>query len=107
MADCKHKSCGAGEKVWMPYEVKGRRRGLKPHSYCVHCGVVKNISPDRAKPMGFYTNKLARMPITKVQLRLVVKELECVGFDDTYSLTGSEQEKIFNSVVQKYCKCVQ
>ena len=105
MIHCEHESCGAAEKVWLPYELEGRSRGLKPHSYCIHCGVVKNISPDRAKPMGYYTNMLARMPITKVQMRLIVKELESMDFDDAYSMTGgSEQGKVFSSVVQKYCK---
>ena len=104
MANCKHESCGAAEKVWLPYEYVGRSRGLKPHSYCIRCGVVKNISSDKAKPMGYYTNRLARMPITKVQIRLIVKELEIKDFDDTYSMTRTEQEKIFSSVVQQYCK---
>ena len=104
MIHCEHKSCGAAEKEWLPYEFDGRSRGLKPHSYCIHCGVVKNISPDRAKPMGYYTNMLARMPITKVQMRLIVKELENMDFDDAYSMTKSAQEKVFSSVVQKYYK---
>ncbi|MBK5191519.1 MAG: hypothetical protein JJE19_08510, partial [Methanosarcinales archaeon] len=101
MANCKHESCGAAEKVWLPYEYVGRSRGLKPHSYCIHCGVVKNISDDKAKPMGYYTNRLARLPITKVQIRLIVKELENMAFDDVYFTTRTEQERIFSGVVQK------
>ena len=104
MIHCKHESCGAAEKVWQPYEFEGRSRGLKPHSYCIHCGIVKNISSDRAKPMGYYTNMLSRMPITKVQLRLIVKELESLDFDDAYSMTKSEQERVFINIVQKYYK---
>ena len=104
MIHCKHESCGAAEKVWQPYEFEGRSRGLKPHSYCIHCGIVKNISPDRAKPMGYYTNILTRMSITKVQMRLIIKELESMDFDDAYFMTKSEQEKVFRRVVQKYCK---
>lgn len=99
----KHESCGVTENIWLPYKYEGRSRGLKPHPYCIHCGMVKNISSDRAKPMGYYTNMLARMSITKVQLRLIVKELERICFDDPYSLTRSDQEKVFNQVVQKYC----
>lgn len=104
MIHCKHESCGAAEKVWLPYEFEGRSKGLKPHPYCIHCGVVKNISPDRAKPLGYYVNGLAKMPITKVQMRLIIKELEAQGFDDAYSMTKSVQEKVFISVVKKYCK---
>jgi len=100
---CKHESCGVTENIWLPYKYDERSRGLKPHPYCIHCGMVKNISTDRAKPMGYYTNMLARMSITKVQLRLIVKELERICFDDPYSLTRSDQEKVFNQVVQKYC----
>jgi len=104
MAHCKHESCGTGEKVWLPYEFEGRSRGLKPHSYCIHCGVVKITSHDRAKRMGYYTNILARLGITKVQIRLIVKELERMDFDDAYSTTRSEQKKPFISVVKKYSK---
>jgi len=104
MIHCKHESCGAGEKVWLPFDFEGRNRGLKPHPYCIHCGVVKNISPDRAKPIGYYVNELAKMLITKVQMRLIIKELENMGFDDAYSMTKSAQEEIFRSVIRKYCK---
>jgi len=104
MANCKHECCGAAEKVWLPYEFEGRSRGLKPHPFCILCGVVKNISPDRAKRMGYYTNILALLGITKVQIRLIVKKLERINFDDVYSMTRSEQEKVFISAVKKYSK---
>ncbi|MGB7531452.1 MAG: hypothetical protein WA977_00535 [Halobacteriota archaeon] len=103
-AHCKHESCGIAEKVWLPYEFEGRSRGLKPHLYCILCGVVKNILPDKAKPMGYYTNILARLGITKVQIRLIVKELERVDFDDAYSMTRSEQKEVFISEVKKHSK---
>ena len=105
MADCKHECCGVAEKVWLPYELEGRSRGLKPHSYCIHCGVVRNISADRAKPMGYYMNILARLGITKVQIRLIAKELERIqDFDDAYSTTRSEQEEGFINAVKKHSK---
>ena len=104
MADYKHVCCGAAEKVWLPYEFEGRSRGLKPHSYCIHCGVVRNIPADRAKPMGYYMNILARLGITKVQIRLIAKELERVDFDDAHSMTRSEQKEVFISVVKKHSK---
>ncbi len=99
---CKHESCGVTENIWLPYKYDGRSRGLKSHPYCIHCGVVKNISTDRAKPMGYYMNRLTRMSITKVQMRLIVKELERRNFDDSYFLTRSDQEKLLNQVLQKY-----
>ena len=105
MADCKHVCCGTAEKVWLPYELEGRSRGLKPHSYCIHCGVVRNISADRAKPMGYYMNILARLGITKVQIRLIAKELERIqDFDNVNSMTRSEQEEVFINAVKKHSK---
>jgi len=104
MTDYKHECCGTAEKVWLPYELEGRSSGLKPHSYCILCGVVRNISADRAKPMGYYMNILARLGITKVQIRLIAKELERVDFDDAYFMTRSEQKEVFISVVKKHSK---
>ena len=104
MANCEHESCGAAEKVWLPYEYEEKSRGLKPHSYCIHCGIVKNISGYKAKPMGYYTNILALLGITKVQIRLIAKELERTDFDDVYSMTRSEQEELFINAVKKYSK---
>ena len=104
----KHECCGAAEKVWLPYELEGRSRGLKPHSYCIHCGVVKNISSKskKAKRMADYTNILPRLGITKVQIRLIAKELEKMDFDfgNVNSMTRSEQEGLFINAVKKHSK---
>ena len=62
------------------------------------------ISSDKAKRMGYYTNILARLGITKVQIRQIVKELVRMDFDDVYSTTKSEQEEVFFRVVKKYSK---
>jgi hypothetical protein len=108
MAQCNHKCCGTAEKVWLPYEFEGRSRGLKPHSYCIYCGVVKDISSKKkAKRMGYYTNILARLGITKVQIRLIAKELERIqdsDFNNVYSMTRNQQEKLFINVVKRYSK---
>ncbi|MEA1864855.1 MAG: hypothetical protein U9N46_06620 [Euryarchaeota archaeon] len=108
--NCAHKSCDGDDKVWLPFEVAGANKGLKSHPYCVRCGVVKNISSDRARSIGYYVNVLARLEgrrtrgITKVQMRLIVKELEgCDGFEDSYPMTGYAQRNIFMDVVKKYC----
>ena len=77
---------------------------MQPHSYCIHCGVVKEISSKKAKRMGYYMNILARLGITKVQIRLIAKELESMDFDDAYFMTRHEQEEIFINVVQKHSK---
>ncbi len=102
MKRCRHESCGRAERIWLPYDVRGGQAGLKPHPYCIHCGVVKNISSDRARPLGYYINELTKLPLTKVQIRLILKELEAMGFDDTYSMTGTAQDEVFRRVVKKY-----
>ena len=114
MTNYKHECCGAAEKVWLPYELEGRSSGLKPHSYCILCGVVENMSSKskskKAKPMGYYTNILALLEITKVQIRLIAKELERMNFnsdfdfDNVNSMTRSQQEKLFIRAVKKYSK---
>ena len=112
--NCEHKSCGTAEKVWLPYEVEGAKGGFKPHSYCIHCGTVKNVGfvSDKPKSIGYYINVLSEIGkypgkklFTKVQMRLIAKELEAMyDFCDTYWVTGSAQETMFISIVQKYCK---
>lgn len=59
--------------------------------------------------MGHYINIISRMGesskcITKVQSRLIIKELESIdGFEDAYWLTESSQKRIFIGTVKKYC----
>lgn len=107
--NCVHESCGNPDRVWLPFEMDGLNKGLKLHPYCVRCGIVKNISSDRARRTGYYINALSRLGrrtggITKVQMRLIVKELEgSDGFEDSYSMTGHTQKDIFIYTVKKYC----
>ena len=58
----------------------------------------------KAKRMG-YTNILPRLGITKVQIRLIAKELERIqDFDNVNSMTRSEQEEVFINAVKKHSK---
>jgi|Deesub1362B_J571_1020462.scaffolds.fasta_scaffold00502_5 hypothetical protein len=101
-----HKS--SYERVWLP-SLNGL---LQPHSLCESCGSVKNISSDRAKSLGYYTNTLAEIKshlerkggkLTQVQIRLIIKELEGIeDFADTYIMRGSVQKSIFINTVRKY-----
>ena len=52
--------------------------------------------------MAYYTNILARLGITKVQIRLIAKELEGVKFDDANFMTRRQQERLFIRAVKKY-----
>lgn len=100
---CDHKPCGNIQKVWLPYEVRGHMKGLKSHPYCLRCGAVKNISSDRAKPLGYFMNVLSSLHVTKVQTRLIAKDLEELeDFDDAFSISSFIQEQIFINIVKKY-----
>lgn len=100
---CDHKLCGNIQKVWLPYEFRGLVKGLKSHPYCVHCGAVKNISSDRAKPPGYYINILSHLSLSKVQTRLIAKDMEELwDFDDAFSISSYVQEQIFINLVKKY-----
>ncbi len=99
-----HQSCGREERIWFPTAC-----GEVAHPWCVKCGVVKNISDDKAKRMGYWINILTEIAnyfgIAKVQQRLAIKALEAYdGFEDTYAMTGSAQKKIFAEIVKKYFK---
>ncbi len=106
---CEHVECGSKEKVWLPYVVRENIHGLKPHSFCIRCGVVKNIGSDKAKGIGYYMNilsnieKTIRMPGAKVRMHLIARYLEEIdGFDDKYSMSKYQQERIFTEIVKKH-----
>ena len=106
---CEHKDCGNIDKIWLPFMVKQAPQGLRSHPFCVNCGMVRNVGSDRARRTGYYLNILSRMeqslktPGAKVRMRLVAKELEASDdFDDTYSMSGYAQERIFTDIVKKY-----
>ena len=49
--------------------------------------MIKNISSDGTSPPGYYMNILSHLGITKVQIRLIAKEMEDLGdFDDAFSI---------------------
>lgn len=104
---CVHEDCGGKEKVWLPFVARGLYRGLKPHPYCKHCGLIKNLG-DRGRDIGYYINVIANMErylnITKVQMRLIARELENSDcFNDDYGISRFNQDKIFIDIVQRYC----
>ena len=103
---CSHKSCGSEEKIWLPVRNDGKSE-MAPHPWCVRCGIIKNISCDKAKRKGHWLNILSfishHFNVAQAQKRLVVKELESYdGFDDVYAMTYSSQQKIFVDAVKKY-----
>ena len=103
---CEHNSCGSTEKVWLPYFYGGRERGLKPHPYCMECGLIKNLSSDRPHTIGYYMNLLAELgklyKIAQVQVRLITQEFDAQGLDDSYGIDRQQQEMLFMKIVKIY-----
>jgi hypothetical protein len=101
---CEHKSYG--DKAWLPFEYQGRHRGLKAHTVCSECGLVKNVSSERPMPLGYYFNVLGRLAedysISKIQIRLISRELMCL--EDPYGFCRHQQEEVFKEIVQKYTR---
>ncbi len=99
---CEHKSYG--ETVWLPFQYKGRDRGLKAHPCCSKCGLVKSVSSDRPQPIGHYQNILGCLAkansLHRVQIRLISLELNCL--EDPYGFDRHQQEKVFKDIILKY-----
>lgn len=111
MVRCKHLDCGKTEKIWLPYAVKEHFLGLQSHPYCIHCGMVRNITSDRSKGIGYFINvisnidKYLKTPGASVRMRLAVKELQQIeDFEDSYSMSKYAQEIAFINIIKKYYK---
>jgi len=107
---CVHENCGYNERVWLP--INNEPAGTLRHPYCKHCGVVKNLSSDRAVGIGYFMNALSSMKrlnrkeklVTDTQIRLISKELMGIDdFEDKYWMRGTAQEDLFIKIVKKYC----
>jgi len=75
--------------------------------------MVKNVSADKGKKLGYFVNILSALKnnlerrgykISQAQIRLILNELEKIGFDDIYSISFSKQREIFLKVVSKYIR---
>ena len=105
--NCSHKSCGLENRVWL-HTSDGFRTEIALHPWCIHCGLVKNISDDKARKLGYWINILSiiseRFSLKQVQKRIISKEIvahQC--FNDNYGITGSMQKELFKKIVKKYC----
>jgi hypothetical protein len=105
MAGCVHKDCGTKEKEWLPYFHEGRFRGLKPHPYCAECGMVKNLSSERPRQIGYFINLISeigkRYKIAQVQVRLMVREMERQGLEDSYGMDRQQQKELFREIAKR------
>jgi hypothetical protein len=105
MSGCDHKVSGNSEKVWLPYSFEGRDRGLKPHPYCKECGLVKNLSSDRPRSIGYFMNLISewskRHKIAKIQTRLIAQKMESQGLDDKFGMDRQLQERLFVEITTR------
>ncbi|WP_316967567.1 hypothetical protein [Candidatus Methanocrinis natronophilus] len=92
----------------MTYHYQGRERGLKPHPYCAECGLIKNLSSEKPRKIGFYINIITSLKedfrMAQAQIRLMALDMEKLDFEDDYSMDRHQQEELFIEIVQKYSK---
>ena len=105
MSGCEHKISGSREKIWLSYYFEGRERGLKPHPYCIDCGLIKNLSSDKPRSLGYFMNLIAelgkRHRITNIQIRLITLEMERLALDDKFGMDRQQQEDLFVEITTK------
>lgn len=103
---CDHRSCGIAEKVWLPYTFRDRKCGLKPHSFCIKCGSIKNLSSEKPRDIGYYINVVSdlgkRIKISQSQVRLIAQELDRLEIGDKYTIDRYTQEQLFIKIAKKY-----
>jgi hypothetical protein len=109
MVICDHKTCGYEDRVWLYLDESGHASDLMRHPWCIKCGLVKNISDDRPKKVGYWINILSRIvkhfSISQCQKRLIIREIQTSEyFTDLYGITGSTQKKLFLKIIEKYCR---
>ncbi|OYT28647.1 hypothetical protein B6U98_04280 [Thermoplasmatales archaeon ex4572_165] len=106
MQNCEHSVCGRENRVWLP-TTKPRYGSIEKHPWCLNCGLVKNISDDQPKSIGYWMNLLSIIStdhdLKQVQKRLIAKEIEDSDiFHDSFGSFGSDQKKTFIGILKKY-----
>ncbi len=107
MPGCTHQACAKEQKVWFPTHFHNDT-AVERHSWCVHCGTVRNVSDDRPRKKGFWMSALSRvayeLSLAQCQKRLMSKEIEAHEYlDDTFGAFGSDQKEVFVEIVSRYC----
>jgi hypothetical protein len=105
---CSHSECGKEDQVWL--SSLGINYGdIKKHPWCKKCGVVKNLSDDQPKKIGYWMNELSiisnKLSLKKCQKRIIVKKIESYEcFQDTFGTFGSDQKDIFIKIISESVK---
>ena len=118
--DHEHADCGHHEMLWLPPSSKEvEQRPLARKSFCLKCGLVRNVGSDRARPIGFWTAAVVRIrealerehrrspgaiaKLPAAQLRLILREMiSTPGFDDPYAMTKTAQVELVLRAIHKY-----
>ena len=107
MGVCNHNVCGKEKNIWLPS--KDIRYGsCEKHPWCKNCGLIKNITDDRPKKIGYWMNKLSiisdNLSLKQCQRRLIAREIEsCDYFQDMFGTYGSVQKELFINIISKSC----
>ena len=105
MTGCEHQISGSKEKVWLSNYYQGRDRGLKPHPYCKECGLIRNLSSDGPRGIGYFLNVIAELgkhyEIARVQKRLIVQEMEKQSMCDRFGIDRQQQEELFIEITTR------
>ncbi|MBM4250284.1 MAG: hypothetical protein FJ149_12880 [Euryarchaeota archaeon] len=105
-SSCLHEDCGHRERLYSPpFDRRITRVPVQRFPYCLNCGKLKNVSSDKAKMAGWFTNllrvvnhniALSHGKITQAQQRLIISDIERVAdFEDRYHMTRSAQLDLF------------
>ena len=106
VGSCVHEDCDPFQRVFSPpADRKITRVPVQRFPYCKKCGALKNVSSDKARLLGWFTNLLHTISynvaltygkITQAQQRLIISEIERVqDFEDRYQMTRSAQLDMF------------
>ncbi len=107
-----HVDCSPDQRRWLERRLD-QAATMRPHTFCVACGKVKNIDGPKAKKLGFYLSALAGLKgylegsakhakMTQSQSRLISKALE--GLEechDTYGLSLERQARLYLKAVRR------
>jgi hypothetical protein len=111
-SSCVHEDCGHRERLYSPPQDRRITRvPIQRIPYCLKCGVLKNVSSDKAKLVGWYTNLLRLVnynialsfgKISQAQQRLIISEIDKVqDFEDRYQMTRASQLDMFFVAIHK------
>lgn len=118
--DHEHADCGHEDMVWLPPSSKEvEQRPLARKSFCLKCGLVRNVGSDRARPIGFWTAAIVRIraalerehrrspgaiaKLPAAQVRLILRDMIATpGFDDPYAMTKTAQVELVWRAIRKY-----